>query len=573
MARMIPPTIDPEVKSDAERKIYSWFENMEWKNCVVLHSLGIAQHANNIFGEIDFVIISTEGILCIEVKGGQVYREDGLWVFKNRFSIVNKKHVGPFEQAQGNMQSLRTHMIKKLSKNDSLVRCQYACCVMTPDCVIKDSGIDIIPEVLFGGDKNLCDITNFLDKSIMYWKNQCIEKHGFEGGKLSLSDIERAINLLRGDFKFVPSMSVILNRTEEQLLSVTEEQYSIMEGFDENDRMLISGPAGTGKTLLAIEQCRRLSAAGKRVLFLCYNKLIASFVTELRDKEKGKYDVYNLHSLMMEECHDLYNENMDKQFFEKILPEIFIRKIEDGQIDKKYDTVIIDEGQDLMNTYYYLCINYLLIGEFADGNWSVYFDPSQNLFNDNKEFGDVWNQLKKYADSKYKLTINCRNTRQIAVANRMISNIAQAKQLRADGNEVKYLKYSSPQEEKAQLVKIIRNLRSQGIAAKDIVILSQYNENSCIANMKIPSDIGHIRINPKNNLFNKESTDFYTIQAYKGLESKVIIIIDIDDFKSDKSRLLNYVAVSRARTMLYVFYDERVEADRQKMLVQGTLMK
>ena len=46
MARMIPPTIDPEVKSDAERTIYSWFESMEWKNCVVLHSLGIAQHAN-----------------------------------------------------------------------------------------------------------------------------------------------------------------------------------------------------------------------------------------------------------------------------------------------------------------------------------------------------------------------------------------------------------------------------------------------------------------------------------------------------------------------------------------------
>ena len=70
MAKMIPPMIDPDVKSSAERTIYKWFEELEWKNCVVLHSLGIAHHEKNIFGEIDFVIISTEGILCIEVKGG-----------------------------------------------------------------------------------------------------------------------------------------------------------------------------------------------------------------------------------------------------------------------------------------------------------------------------------------------------------------------------------------------------------------------------------------------------------------------------------------------------------------------
>lgn len=573
MARMIPPTIDPDVKSDAERKIYGWFESLEWNNCVVLHSLGIAQHTNNIFGEIDFVIISTKGILCVEVKGGQVYRKEGLWVFKNRFGDENKKHVGPFEQAQGNLQSLRSHMIKRLSKNDSLTRCQYACCVMTPDCVIKDSGVDIIPEVLFDGEKNINDLIMFLDKSIMYWKNQCMEKNGFEGGRLSLSDIDRAINLLRGDFKFVPSMSVILNRTEEQLLSVTDEQYSIMEGFDENDRMLISGSAGTGKTLLAIEQCRRLSAAGKSVLFLCYNKLIASFVTELRDKEKGKYDVYNLHRLMMEECSELRYEDIDGHFLGKDLPEIFIRKIENGQIKRKYDAVIIDEGQDLMNTYYYLCINHLLVDGLANGNWSVYFDPSQNIFNDNKEFGDIWKLLKADSDTNYKLTINCRNTRQIAVANRMISNIPQAKQLRADGNEVEYVKYSTVQDERRQLLKTIRNLRSQGIAARDIVILSPHNEKSCLVNMQIPTDIGPIRINPKNNFFKKENTDFYTIQSYKGLESKVVIIIDINDFKADQSRLLNYVAVSRARTMLYVFYDESVEEDRQKMLIQGALMK
>lgn len=42
-----------EVKSNVERTIYKWFENLKCKNCVVRHSLGIAHHEKNIFGEID----------------------------------------------------------------------------------------------------------------------------------------------------------------------------------------------------------------------------------------------------------------------------------------------------------------------------------------------------------------------------------------------------------------------------------------------------------------------------------------------------------------------------------------
>lgn len=572
MARMIPPTIDPDVKSDAERKIFRWFEKLEWKNCVVLHSLGIARHNDNVFGEIDFVIISTEGIICVEVKGGQVYRKDGRWFYRNRFGNEDSKNKGPFEQAQGNMHSLRGHLLKRLNGNDSLVRCQYSCCVITPDCSIADNAVDVIPEVLFDTYKAVDELGEFFEKVVQYWKNQCMSKHGFEGGKLSASDIERAVNLLRGDFKFIPSLSVIMKRTDEQLLAVTDEQYSIMEGFEDNERLLISGAAGTGKTLLAMEQCRRYSASGKNVLFLCYNKLIASYVSECRNIQKDKFDVYNIHRLLRELCDSNVPEDIGTSYFEKELPEEFIDKVENGIIDKKYDVVVIDEGQDLMNTYYYMCVNYLIKGGFSEGIWSVYFDPSQNLFNNYSELNDIWKQLKLDADTNYKLSINCRNTRQIAVANKMISNIPQAKQLKADGVEVEYIEYSNMQEEAKLLIKTIRNLRSQGISASDIVILSPYIEKSCINAMDFPSDIGFIRINPKDGFAARTGTDFYTIQAFKGLESKVVLLIDIEDFESESSRLLNYVAVSRARTILYVFYAKDVKEQRQKMLLQGALM-
>lgn len=76
---------------------------MDWRSAVVLHSLGLSEHVTNVSGEVDFVVISTEGILCIEVKGGEVFRENWHWHFRNRYGDENTKNTGPFMQAQGNM--------------------------------------------------------------------------------------------------------------------------------------------------------------------------------------------------------------------------------------------------------------------------------------------------------------------------------------------------------------------------------------------------------------------------------------------------------------------------------------
>ena len=73
MVQMIPDIISKEIKSTAEKNLFAQFRNTELREkVVILHSLGVAEHVNNIFGEIDFVIISKEGFLCVEVKGGAV---------------------------------------------------------------------------------------------------------------------------------------------------------------------------------------------------------------------------------------------------------------------------------------------------------------------------------------------------------------------------------------------------------------------------------------------------------------------------------------------------------------------
>ncbi len=67
----------------------------------------------------------------------------------------------------------------------------------------------------------------------------------------------------------------------------------------------------------------------------------------------------------------------------------------------------------------------------------------------------------------------------------------------------------------------------------------------------------------------KDDVRFSTISGFKGLESKIVIMIDIDHFSDEETRLLNYVAASRACAMLYVLYDCNAEQERQNMILSG----
>ena len=179
MVELIPDMISPDIKSPAEKDLFYMFQNeITDDKFVILHSLGMAEHCNNIFGEIDFVIICHEGILCLEVKGGKVSRNAGLWEFTNRYGIVTHKSEGPFQQVQGNMHSLRQYLINKLGERDPLVCCQYSCAVVIPEDSFTAEGIDIIPDILFDNQFswNLCSMVR---QSFCYWRERCISRHVF----------------------------------------------------------------------------------------------------------------------------------------------------------------------------------------------------------------------------------------------------------------------------------------------------------------------------------------------------------------------------------------------------------
>ena len=119
MARMIPAQIYEGTVSNAERRIFGLLEeDSGTKDWTVLHSLNLARRSSGPYGEIDFVaIIPNEGIVCLEVKGGRVSCQDGVWQTKDRYDQVVKLKRSPFEQAKEGMFALRNAIIKKFGAN------------------------------------------------------------------------------------------------------------------------------------------------------------------------------------------------------------------------------------------------------------------------------------------------------------------------------------------------------------------------------------------------------------------------------------------------------------------------
>ena len=569
MIKMIPDFVSENIKSNAERKVFSAIKNSVYNEQVnVLHSLGMAEHTRNIFGEIDFVIICSAGIICIEVKGGSIQRQDGIWYFTNRYGKTESNNTGPFHQVQNNMHSLRLFLIKKLGNDSFISNALFSCCVIMPDCIFNKDGPDIIYDILFDMKDNI-SLKKIIDISSGYWKNKIFEKHKINFNNLSVSEINLLANLLRGDFKIVPDLRSIIDNTERELLSLTDEQYILMENLNDNERLLISGMAGTGKTLLALEQCRRLYWSGKKVLFLCYNKNISEFVKTILKRDSVEADVYTFHSYIMMFCDVKWSKDFDSGFYLHGLPELFISK--NIKKDEKYEAVIIDEGQDLFRNNYLKCIDKLLINGLQNGLWNIFYDPNQNIYIGDEEINKIIEILKIHS-AIYRLSINCRNTRQIVNANILTSNVPQAQIYKASGLDVEYIPYSNLSEEFNMVRDKLLLLMNAGVFSNEIVLLSEYkidNPKNCLSKGNFPKILGKIVTDRYSWAIRKDEIYFSTIHSFKGLESKIVFLLDVESFKEKEKRLLNYIAISRACTCLYFFYNKTKEIERQEMLQAG----
>ncbi len=349
---------------------------------------------------------------------------------------------------------------------------------------------------------------------------------------------------------------------------MTAEQYGALDAMEENQRTIFSGPAGTGKTLLAIEKARRNNASGISTLLLCFNRLLGNHLAEVvREEKLGFVKVGSLHHFFREVISTAgYDKEIEQRhdspnLFSEIYPEYFLRS---WKSNEAFDELIIDEGQDLLTSEYITAIDATVKGGFKNGHWNLFMDSEtqRDMFISFDE--DVYCELKKLA-AYFQLTINCRNTKPIAVQAEVISGYPLGLVKKIDGLPVKYFWYDKPIGQSVQISDCVNKLLDDGVRPDDIVILSAKRYQASLAGSgRLRLNVGHYQIGNGRISSHKNMIACSTVQAYKGLESSVVILTDIDDIDSPDIKTVNYVGYTRARTALYISIDRRLKKKYQE---------
>lgn len=553
MAKMIPPHFDEAKTGHGERQVFRALEQLP-DDYVVFHSLGLTGHDYKVYAELDFVVVCRQGVLCLEVKGGMVRRSQGVWIY-SRGNSCYKKTESPFQQVVGAANALRRKVMGKFG-NHPVAKACYASGVMFPDISFRRDEPEVDLELVY--DKDSGDVGEYIDRVFASQRRRLEQGHGFRPGKLEPASVALLADYFRGDFGFMPSLGAALKQAEQEIIRLTHRQLRFMQMVAANPRILLEGGAGTGKTLLCLEHARRQAEAGKRVLFVCFNHNLAFYI-QARASNQQLLDIGIFHSLLEESLKQAgllpsrpAENSAQAQYWGQDLPRAFCDNASKLDI-QPYDCLVVDEGQDLLKPEYLVCLDQLVAGGLTRGNWLVAFDPNQNLYGIPVEEG--LDLLEAAHPTRFSLADNCRNTRQVIEFAARSTGIAPLATLQVDGPEVEVERYQDPGQLRRRLDKLVGKLLQQGIQPGDICVLSPHRfVNSSLGGIDTLAgcpvqDVG--RKPPEQ--WRQGAVRYCTLYQFKGLESPVVILIDVKALDDRRQRIGNYTAMTRAKSLLYVF--------------------
>ena len=247
-------------------------------------------------GEADFLVLDRRsGMLVLEVKGGTVtYDADRRGWGRDKGGGRWEPITDPFEQVSRTFHHLETSLCRAKFGGVRHVPFAFGGAVVFPDCRWEG-------EVLPGGDPRVLfdgrDMGRLGERVISTLRDRS------RAGRSPMTPehFERARAGLLPTFRVVPLLSRRVEEDERRLVRVTDDQAAAFGGLFGNDRVLVEGPAGSGKTLLAAARAVEFARAGKSTLLLCYNRALAR---DLPTEVMGRLHVNTFHGL----AHDLHRK-------------------------------------------------------------------------------------------------------------------------------------------------------------------------------------------------------------------------------------------------------------------------
>jgi Nuclease-related domain/PhoH-like protein len=217
--------------------------------------------------EIDFVVaIEGAGIVCLEVKGGEVWHDgDSWWQYRG-----GREHkIDPVRQARDACYALRDFVEQDPRWSQGRLRWDHV--VVLPNAEVGDDFA--LPECPRWKVIDRNDLPTLVDKLRHVLLRQELDRPLLTG-----RGITQLATALSG--KGLPQRSVVARAlaNQDSADALTQHQAVILDAIQHLNRVEIRGGAGSGKTFLAVEQARRLSVKGQRVGLVCYSHGLASYL-------------------------------------------------------------------------------------------------------------------------------------------------------------------------------------------------------------------------------------------------------------------------------------------------------
>lgn len=564
MATMIPSTIHSSVCSGAERRMFNIIKTAErTENWICLHSLGLARHSTKRLGEIDFVMITTHGIFVLEVKGGRIRRQGGSWIFKDRLGREHVKAEGPFEQAASAMFTLERE-IRQEFRGSRISDVLFGFGVVVPDITFDVIGPDFDQKQVYDRTDRPKAFRTYIDRLAEFSRKRDPRRRR----GLRDADIEKIAGYLRSDFDLIPSVKTLLDDTGYQLLRLTEEQFAVLDVLRDDPRVVIEGPAGSGKTVLAVEAVRRSARRGDRVLLTCYNRLLAEELkkTVADEFDTEKVTVASLHQLfsrliskssLNEEFDERRAELPEREVFDVLMPELALYAAME-EVIQPFDILVIDEAQDVLTTDTLEVLSELVVGGADRGQWWFFLDSNNQASVYGKLDKPLFESVRKNARSQL-LTVNCRNTKEIAYHTSLISRPKVATNGRVDGPPVEFISVSDKGSPLERVTTILRNLENQDVPGERVTVLFARTPSE-----QDQATLQEVGVSPVKSAETSKSPTWVVVSGFKGLENDVILLVGVEDIDGDWWRSICYVGMSRARSRLYVVLSTECEEIRKK---------
>ena len=111
---LIPPIDYIKSQSNAEKKVANILQQLIANDAeVAYHSVHLPEHEYKRMSEIDFLVLWKGVAIVLEVKGGRVKCEHGVWVFTDRYGNHNTKSESPWDQGRSAMFALQKRVQQK----------------------------------------------------------------------------------------------------------------------------------------------------------------------------------------------------------------------------------------------------------------------------------------------------------------------------------------------------------------------------------------------------------------------------------------------------------------------------